>query len=407
MRIRQIGSFDFNADTNIIVDATNQDAPGIGFRVSKLCDPQPFSVEIAFRRTTRQQALDAVSKLARELYSYAQRRQGFPAIAGGAVVFAEDATGGKSMYALLHDGGVTLLGVEATATGVIARVRVTGILNNPFLVFPVVSTTLFSMRPYERRIITLRGSNDAYLYKSGLLYDEVANMTGLYNALIAVEALESATASSRIRAISPASATSGIELQNWTVGGEMLTRAKFTSAIDGTITYTIPDSVTSAPYDVYRLFIEIFCPTTPSANARYTISWDGQPQIAETISGDRSWYTPALFVRNTIVATQLTLNIQNVPTNTLVMPLVLIPTDGAAVWNVITQPTLRKFEVADPNRSPWSPFNTTPPGTIYGPPWFVSSRYVAVFNGVMAPTITSASATLSIFSSQIEPASFA
>jgi len=79
MRIRQIGSFDFNADTNIIVDATNQDAPGIGFRVSKLCDPQPFSVEIAFRRTTRQQALDAVSKLARELYSYAQRRRGgFP-----------------------------------------------------------------------------------------------------------------------------------------------------------------------------------------------------------------------------------------------------------------------------------------------------------------------------------------
>ena len=75
MRVRQIGTFVFDANTNIVVDETNQDAPGIGFRANNLYDPQPFSVEIAFKRATRQQALNAVNALARELYSYAQRRR--------------------------------------------------------------------------------------------------------------------------------------------------------------------------------------------------------------------------------------------------------------------------------------------------------------------------------------------
>jgi len=85
MRIRKIGTLVFNADTNIIVDATNQDAPGVGFNANALFDPQPFTAEIAFRRATRQDALNAVNTLARELYSYAQRRRdNLPAVAGGA-----------------------------------------------------------------------------------------------------------------------------------------------------------------------------------------------------------------------------------------------------------------------------------------------------------------------------------
>jgi hypothetical protein len=104
MRVRQIGTLVFNADTNIVVDANNQDAPGIGFRTDSLYDPQPFSVEIAFRRATRQQALDAVSALARELHSYAQRRQdGRFAVAGGALVVVEDATGGATLRSFLRD----------------------------------------------------------------------------------------------------------------------------------------------------------------------------------------------------------------------------------------------------------------------------------------------------------------
>jgi hypothetical protein len=404
MRVRQIGTFVFDADTNIVVDANNQDAPGIGFRVNDLYDPQPFSVEIAFRRATREQALNAVSTLARELHSYAQRRQfGFLAIAGGALVWVEDATGSASMYALLRNSSVTLLSVEATATGVIARVRVAGTLDNPPLGFPGTTTTLSSLLPYERRVITLSGTSDAHLYKSSLFYS-VSNMTGLYNALLAVEELESATATSRIQAINPTNVSGGITTQNWNAGWATLTRATFSSATGGTITYTINPA--AFPQDTYRLFIEIFCPTTPSASARYLVSWSGQPQIAETISGDRSWYTPALFVRSE-TSFPLTLDIQSVPVGTLVMPLVLIPTDGVSVWSAITPPTLQSFQATDSNRAFSRPFDSNPTGTIYGAPGFVSSRYVAVFNGVMAPTITNATANLSLFSRRIEPASFA
>jgi len=402
MRVRQIGTIVFNADTNIVVDATNQDAPGIGFRANSLHDPQPFSVEIAFRRATRQQALDAVSALASELYGRAQRRQGgYFAIAGGAFVSIEDATGNASLWVYLRDAEVTLLSIETTTTGVIARVRVTGTLGNPFL-GGQVATTLSSLSPYERRAVTLPNTSDAYLYKGGFSYS-VSGMNGLYNALLAIENLESATATSRIIAINLTQTSSGINTNTWTVGGQTLTRATFSQATSGTIWYTVD---TNFPHDVYRLFIEIFCPSTPSSNARYIVSWSGQPQIAETITGDRSWYTPALFVRSESSFT-LTLEIQNVPTGTLVMPLILIPTDGVYVWNVITSPTLQRFQAQDPNRAITRPFDAEPPGIVYGAPGFVSGRHIVVFNGVMAPIITGAAATLNIFSRRIEPASFA
>jgi hypothetical protein len=405
MRIRRIGTFVFTSDTNIVFDVNNQDAPGIGFNVNALFDPQPFAAEIAFHREDRLQALDAVSRFARELYSYAQRRQNARlAVAGGALVVAEDANGGTTLRSYLRDGSVTLLSVEATSAGVIARVRVTGTLINPFLDYTPVQNTLLSLLPYELRVVELSELSDAYLYKSQLLYS-VSNMTGLYNALLAVEELESATGASRIQAISPASVSSGITMQNqsWNAGWQTLTRAIFSSATSGTITYNV---TTVNPKDVYRLFVEIFCPTAPSANARYIVSWDGQPQIAETITGDRSWYAPALFVhRDTAVS--LTLEIQNVPNNTLVMPIVLIPTDGVSVWSVITPPTLQSFHTLDLQSAMSRPFETNPAGTVYGAPGLISSRYIAVFNGVMSGTITTASATLNIRSRRIEPAAFA
>ena len=404
MRVRQIGTLVFDANTNIVVDASTQDAPGIGFRVNDLYDPQPFSVEIAFRRATREQALNAVSTLARELYSNAQRRQGGRfAVAGGALVRVEDATGGATLRSHLRDSSVTLLSVEATTTGILARVRVTGTLIAPFLDYAPTTNTLSSLLPYERRVVALSNLNDAYLYKNtlGFFFN---NMSGLYNALLAIEELESATGTSRIQAINPTTVTGGITTNDWNAGWATLTRAQFTSATSGTITYTIP---TSVPHDVYRLFIEIFCPTTPSTSARYLVSWDEQPQIAETIVGDRSWYTPALFVRKDVVVTQILLNIQNVPTNTLVMPLVLVPTDGVSVWNVIAQPTLNYFHILDLQSAAFRPFRVDPSGTVYGAPGFISSRYIAVFNGVMSTTITSASVTLNIRSRRIEPASFA
>jgi hypothetical protein len=405
MRVRQIGTFVFDADTNIVVDANNQDAPGIGFRINSLYDPQPFAVEIAFRRNTRQQALDAVNALARELYSSAQRRQDERlAVAGGAPVVAEDATGGTTLRSYLRDTVVTLLSVETTSTGVLARVRVAGTLVNPFLNYTFTLNTISSLLPYERRVVSLSGLSNAYLYKHWGSYFNVVNMTGLYNVLLAIEELESATGTSRINAINPATVTGGITLQNWSAGWQTLTRANFSSATSGTITYTVNPSF---PKDVYRLFIDILCPTTPPSNARYLLSWDGQPQIAETISGDRSWYTPALFAHASAADT-FTLEIQNVPTGTLVMPLILIPTDGVFVWNVITQPTLISFHFHELQSSLARPLMAAPAGTVYGPPGCVASKHIAIFNGMMAPSITvSSAASLNIRSFRIEPAAFA
>ena len=402
MRVRQIGTFVFDADTNIVVDANNQDVPGIGFRVNDLYDPQPFAVEIAFRRATRQQALNAVNAFARELHSYAQRRQNnYLAVAGGVLIVAEDANGGTSLRSYLCDGNVTLLGVEATSTGFLARVRVTGTLISTFVDYTFVFTGVSSLNPYERRAVTLVGSNDAYLYKIGINQTFI-NMPGLYNALLAVEELESATGTSRIQAINPASVSSGITTQSWNAGWATLTRANFSSATSGTITYTIPTS----PRDIYRLFIEIYCPTTPPSTARYIVSWDGQPQVAETISGDRSWYTPALIALDA-VSFPLTLEIQSVPTGTLVMPIVLLPIDGVYVFNVISLPTLTAYRAVVPQVAGEPPFRIFPSGTIYGPPGFISSRYVAVFNGAMSSSLSGAVVNVGIYSHRIEPAAFA
>jgi hypothetical protein len=404
MRIRQIGTLVFNADTNIIVDATNQDAPGIGFNANALFDPQPFAAEIAFRRETRQQALNAVNAFARELHSYAQRRQ-VVSLAGGARVLIDDASGSATLEAHLRDAVVNLLSVETTADGVIARVRVTGTLVAPFLSTTSLLNSFSLLRPYERRTISLPGLSDEYLYKNGF-YCFVSGMPGLYNALFAVEERESATGGSRIQVINATSNSQGTTTETWSVGGTTLTRVRFSSATSGTITYPISPTI---PADVYRLFIEIFCPTTPSANARYLVGWEGQPQIAETITAGRSWYMPALFTRDGAPIT-VTLQIQNVPSDTLVMPLILIPTDGVSVWNIVTPPTLTVFHMYDPQYALPRPFRTIPNGTIYGAPGFVSSRHLTAFLGVTTLDINnqrSASANLDVRSYRIEPAAFA
>ena len=405
MRVRQIGTLVFDADTNIVVDASNQDAPGIGFNINTLSDPQPFAVEIAFRRATRQQALNALNKFARELYSYAQRRRvAIRSMAGGVQVVVEDANGGASLRSYLRDGSVTLLSVETTSTGVIARVRVTGTLVSPITGLSHPSTYIASIPPYGRINVVMTGTSDEYLYNSSLSC-EIFNATGLYNVLFAVEGLESATETSRIQAINPASVSSGITTQNWNAGWATLTRAFFSSTTNGTITYNLPPFF-SATADVYRLFIEIFCPTTPPSNARYLISWTGQPQIAETITGERSWYAPAL-ISPDVVATSATLEVQNVPVGTLVMPLVLIPTDGVYVWNIITPPTMSLFQVVSPFHSDHHPFRTNPPGTVYGTPYFITSRYVTLFFGATSPSLANPYANLSIYPARIEPAAFA
>ena len=147
MRVRQIGSTVFDNNTNIVVNATALDAVGSGFRVNDLGGPQPFAVEVAFIRSTRQLALRALNTLASELYTRSQRRAGFRLnVAGGVDVIVEDESGNATLRATLVNASVNLISVENTATGVIARARVSGTLLAPFATSSTVSVTISSLK---------------------------------------------------------------------------------------------------------------------------------------------------------------------------------------------------------------------------------------------------------------------
>jgi len=403
MRVRQIGTLVFDENTNIVVDANTQDAAGIGFNINKLFDPVPFSVEIAFKRATRQQALNAINALARELYTYAQRRQNnYLAVAGGVQVIIEDATGNATLRSYLRDSNVSLLSVETTAAGVIARARVDGVLNGQFVNPSGLFTSITSLKAYERRIVALNNASEEYLYKTSFEHGFV-NANGLYNSLLAIEVLENATATSRILAVNPASVSSGIILETWNAGWMWLQRANFNPATSGTLTFNI---LNEFPKDIYRLFIEIYCPSSPSQNAYFTISWPGQPQISERISGNRSWYMPTL-VTTAVSSYQITIEVYNVPRYTRIMPLVLIPTDGVFVWNYVSSPTLQTYSAIDTQTAVSPPFYTNPPGIVYGSPGFVSGRHIAVFNGMMVPAVNVCFANINFYSFPTEPAAYA
>ena len=89
------------------------------------------------------------------------------------------------------------------------------------------------------------------------------------------------------------------------------------------------------------------------------------------------------------------------------MPITLIPVDGVYIWNIITPPTLSSYRVITLQHTNTPALAADPPGTIYGPPGFISSRYVAVFNGAMSPSLSGAVAEVGVYSYRIEPAAFA
>jgi hypothetical protein len=107
------------------------------------------------------------------------------------------------------------------------------------------------------------------------------------------------------------------------------------------------------------------------------------------------------------VSFPLTLEIQSVPTGTLVMPIVLLPTDGVYVFNIISPSTLTGYRAAVSQAVGEPPFRVFPSGTVYGPPGFISSRHIAVFNGAMSPSLSGAVAEVGVYSYRIEPAAFA
>jgi hypothetical protein len=407
MRVRQIGSTVFDNNTNIVVDATALDAVGSGFRVNDLYGPQPFVVEIAFIRSTRQLALRALNTLATELYIRSQRRAGSRLnVAGGVDVIVEDESGNATLHSLLVDASVNLLTVETASNGVIARARVAGTLICPFVGSAVVLGTASSLKAYELRTVALSSTFNFALAAHNV---EVffSNNSGLRNTLFVFETLETATATSRIYRKSPTTVSSNITLESFNAGGTtILDRARFVSGGNGTITYDI--NTIEVPIDVFNLFFEVYLPSVPSSDVFYTINWGGQPTITGLVDYSKTFIRTGVYV-NPNTATTITLQITNAPANTYVSPLVFIPVDGVFVYNA-TATNVAQFLANTPTREStfalYAAGNNATPGELRGPAGFIAGRYLVVFAGMMTPTITNLNATVILRSQRIEPASF-
>ena len=405
MRVRQIGSIVFDNTTNIVVNATALDAVGSGFRVNDLYGPQPFSVEVAFVRSTRQLALRALNTLSRDLYILSQRRDSPRLNApGGAVVIVEDEAGNATLRAVLTNASVTLVTVENTTTGVIARARVSGTLLAPFAATSLAIQNVSSLKAYELRTVTLTNIDDWSLAIHNI-DTTISNSAGLRNALFAFEILENATATSRIYRKNPSSVSSNLVLENFNAGDTTLQRARFAASGNGTLTYNF--GFDELPIDTFNLFFEIYLPSAPTSDVLYSINWNNQPPTIGVVDFTQTFIKAGVFVR-TGFDTTVTVQITNALVNTYVSPIIFIPTNGVFTYNA-TAPNLSLFYAYYPateTELALSAVGGTQFGVLRGSPGFIGGKYLAIFSGMMIPAITNLSASVSIRSRRIEPASF-
>jgi hypothetical protein len=402
MRVRQIGSTVFDNNTNIVVNATALDAVGGGFRVDDLYGPQPFSIEIAFIRSTRQLALNALNSFSSDIYLRSRRRT-FLNVAAGTEVFIEDESGNVTLRSLLTNISVNLLSIETTNTGVVARVRVIGTLVGPFTATTFTGQSVSSLKPYELRKITLTNITDSVLAAHGF-YASVSNSNGVRNALLVFETLENSVATSRIYRKNPTSVSSNLVLESFDAGDTTLQRARFNTSGNGTITYTI-SAYTLVPV-VFNLFFEVYLPSAPTSDVFYTISWDQQPAITGIVDFARTFIKAGVYTLGSGPAT-VTIQITNAPANTYISPLVFIPLDGVFVYNA-TATNLNEFRALNATTEITQALYAAGNGygEMRGQPGFIAGKYLAVFCGMMSSTITNLSASVNFVSNRIEPASF-
>ena len=402
MRIRQIGSTVFDADTNIIVDATALEAVGSGVRVDELDGPQPFAAVIAFVRSTRQQALNALNRLVYE--AHIEKKRALFNVAGGLVVWIENKNGNAVLRSYLTNISFSLISIEATTTGVIARIRLTGTLTAPFINTQLVSNTFSSLKPYGLYVLPLSNIN-SYTLAFHNIDVTINNGNEVSNALFAFEVLKDIYQTRRIYRKNPSFASSNLVLESFNAEpGKTIIRARFTANGNGTITYNLGPSELYP--DVYNLFFEVYLPFWPSYGVKYDISWDGQPTISGFVDLKQTFIKAGIFSYADLPNT-ITINITDAPANTYVSPLIFIPIDNTFVYNAIAS-NLARFSAYHPmtqnQRSLYA--GGSERGVLLGPPGFIAGDALAVFTGMMKPTITQLTATVKIYSHRIEPASF-
>jgi hypothetical protein len=406
MRVRQIGSIVFDNSTNIVVDATALDAVGSGFRVDDLYGPQPFSVEIAFVRQTRQLVLEAVDLLVYDLYIHSQRRV-FPNVVGGAVVWLEDKNGNPKLRSFLTRASVNLINIENSTKGVIARVRVTGTLISLFTESTSVSETFSSLKAYGLYTLPLSNINQNTLAIHNFRV-VINNNTGLRNALFVFAPLSNINSTRRIYRKNPSSVSENLTLESFTAEpGETLQRARFVTGGDGTITYNINESYLAR--DTYNLFFEVYLPFAPSSDVFYKIKWDGQQEITGFVDFSQTFINAGVYVRPN-AATNVTIQIINAPVNTYISPLVFIPVDGVFTYNVCSVQNLLAFSAYNPSTelemSLYSINNSNEVGVLRGPPGFIAGKYLELFAGMMTQLISNLTTNVTIISRRISPSSF-
>jgi hypothetical protein len=403
MRVRQIGSTVFDNNTNIVVDSTALDAVGGGFRVNDLDGPQPFAVEIAFVRSTRQEVLDALNLLAYDLYIRPQRRT-FLNVAGGVVVWVEDRNGNAILRSFLTNASVNLISIESATTGVIARARVTGMLISPFITSNIVSQTFSSLKAYGLYTLPLSNIDESTLAIHNIDVT-INNNTGLRNALFVFEILQTLGSSQKIYRKSPTSVSNNLVLESFTAEpGANLQRAYFATSGNGTIMYYITDNELIA--DLYNLYFEVYLPFAPSSDVTYKIIWDEQPEISGIVNYKQTFIKAGMYTRAN-AACQITVNITNAPANTYISPLIFIPVDGVFVYNA-TATNLSRFFTNYPATENRRSFFCTGSdyGELRGLPGFIAGKYLAFFAGMMNTTISNLTTNVTIRSRRIEPAAF-
>ena len=406
MRVRQIGSIVFGNNANVVVDTTALDAVGGGFRVVDIDSPQPFSAEIAFIQPTRDLALRALDILARDVYIRSRRRT-TPNQVGGAVVLIDDRDGNATLQSLLTNAAITLIAIENSSRGVIARARLTGTLVGPFASTTVASQTFSSLRAYEVRGMTLANVDSTKLAICSF-FAEIGGNASLRNAFFIFETQESGTASSRIYRKNPSSVSSNLVLESFNAGGSTtLQRARFTTAGNGSITYTIGDN--ELPRDTFNLFFEVYLPSVPSSDVFYTINWTGQPPITGVVDFSQSFINAGIYSRPGVYA-NVTIQINNAPVNTYISPLVFVPVDGVFTYNAKAN-NLGIISTAYPATESSLPLfasdiSAAQIGELRGLPGFVTGKHLTIFTGMMTPTIENLNATVTLFTRHIEPASY-
>jgi len=318
MNITRIGSFVFDNSTNIITDVTSQELPGVGLRVQNVMRQTPISFRVAFIRSTKALVDGAVNQFVREMYGESMFRPlaGFAAARRGVQIWFDAA---QTISTLLLDAEVRTVSIENVSQGVMATLEIRGVLAYPPM-SEAISVAISQLASFEIRdeILGVATNNELVHHNYVLGFSNHSNIRDL---LFVVETRPNSTAAGSITTVNATSTSGNFFLSTWLSGTRK--RYTLTSGTGGTVTY----SVGALPYRPMMLFANITAAASSGA-PYFNIAWTDQPAITEPIYENQTIYPIGVYTRGAFGAT-ITIELFDVPVDTYVDPIVLIPLEGA------------------------------------------------------------------------------